>query len=153
MKKRSSKVAHNRPRPFLPTVQPSPGHSPQPKIDSPYHGISRPDLCITFAFNFDPNQEKSFCSTQIELCFGRKKGKCVNTKRGSRYLGAYIYVYILLSCLLWYCTANTSYSKYFLHTVWNLLQLKHQKNNPRILFVIIWYFVCLHVSIHSLKSI
>ena len=65
-------------------------------------------MYITFAFNFDPNQEKSFSSTQIELCFGRKKGKCVNTKRGSRYLGAYIYVYILLSCLLWYCTANTS---------------------------------------------
>ena len=58
---------------------------------------------LTFAFNFDPNQEQSFstyiCSTQIELCLGRKKGKCVNTKRGSRYLGAYIYVYILCTLL------------------------------------------------------
>ena len=36
VKKWASKVTHNRPRPFFPTVQPSPGHSPQPKIDFPY---------------------------------------------------------------------------------------------------------------------
>ena len=31
------------PDPFIP--QSSPGHSPQPKIDSPYHEISGPDIC------------------------------------------------------------------------------------------------------------
>ena len=31
------------PDPFNP--QSSPGHSPQPKIDFPYHEISRPDIC------------------------------------------------------------------------------------------------------------
>ena len=45
VKKLASKVAHNQPRPFYSTVQPSPGHSPQPKIGFPYHEISGPDIC------------------------------------------------------------------------------------------------------------
>ena len=43
VKKRASKVAHNQPRLFFP--QSSPGHSPQPKIDFPYHEISGQDIC------------------------------------------------------------------------------------------------------------
>ena len=35
LKKLPSKVAHNQPKPFIP--QPSPTHSPQPKIDFSYH--------------------------------------------------------------------------------------------------------------------
>jgi hypothetical protein len=42
-KRASSRVAHNRPRPFFPLS--SPGHSPQPKIDFPYDEISGPDIC------------------------------------------------------------------------------------------------------------
>ena len=48
VKKWASKVAHNWPRPFYPTVplRPQPtAHSPQPKIDFPYHEISGPDIC------------------------------------------------------------------------------------------------------------
>ena len=41
VKKRASKVAHNRPRPFFPTVQPR----PQPRIDFSYYEISGPDIC------------------------------------------------------------------------------------------------------------
>ena len=44
MKKRASKVAHNRPKPFYFTVQPR--HSPQPRIDFSYYEISRPDICF-----------------------------------------------------------------------------------------------------------
>ena len=43
VKKRASKVAHNRPNPFFP--QSSPDHSPQPRIDFLYHEISGPDIC------------------------------------------------------------------------------------------------------------
>ena len=52
VKKRASKVAHNRPRPFFPLS--SPGHSPQPKIDSPYHEISGPDICSLICDNLPP---------------------------------------------------------------------------------------------------
>ena len=41
VKKRASKVAHNRPRPFQFTVQPR----PQPRIDLSYPEISGPDIC------------------------------------------------------------------------------------------------------------
>ena len=41
VKKRASKVAHIRPRPFYFTVQPR----PQPKIDFSYYEISGPDIC------------------------------------------------------------------------------------------------------------
>ena len=47
LKKRASKVAHNRPRSFYSTVLPRPqhtSHSPQPRIDFPYE-ISGPDIC------------------------------------------------------------------------------------------------------------
>ena len=43
MKKLPKKVAHNRPKPFIP--QSSPGHSSQPKIDFPYYEISGPEIC------------------------------------------------------------------------------------------------------------
>ena len=43
LKKPPSKVAHNRPKPFL--TQPSPSHSQQPKIDFSYYEISGPDIC------------------------------------------------------------------------------------------------------------
>ena len=44
MKKPPSKVAHNRPRPFI--SQSSPDHSPQPRIDFSYYEISGPDICF-----------------------------------------------------------------------------------------------------------
>ena len=43
LKKPPSKVAHNRPRPFL--TQSSPDHCPQPRIDFSYYEISGPDIC------------------------------------------------------------------------------------------------------------
>ena len=43
VKKRASKVAHNRPNPFF--SQSSPDHNPQPKIDFSYYEISGPDIC------------------------------------------------------------------------------------------------------------
>ena len=56
-KKRASKVADNRPRPFYFVVQSSPDHSPQPIIDFTYHEISGPDICslifdVLWASNF-----------------------------------------------------------------------------------------------------
>ena len=42
------------PNPFFP--QSSPGHSPQPKIDFPYHEISGPDICsLICALDQDAN--------------------------------------------------------------------------------------------------
>ena len=41
VKKRVSKVAHNRPNPFF--SQSSPDHSPQPRINFSYYEISGPD--------------------------------------------------------------------------------------------------------------
>jgi hypothetical protein len=43
LKKPPSKVAHNRPKPFIP--QPSPTHSQQPKIDFLYHKNVPPSVC------------------------------------------------------------------------------------------------------------
>ena len=43
LKKPPSKVAHNRPKPFIP--QPSPTHSQQPKIDFSYHKNVPPTIC------------------------------------------------------------------------------------------------------------
>ena len=47
VKKRASKVAYNRPKSAQTVFNPqsSPGHSPQPKIDFPYHEIVGPDIC------------------------------------------------------------------------------------------------------------
>ena len=45
LKKRASKVAYNRPRPFYFTVQSSKDHSPQPRIDFSYYEISATDIC------------------------------------------------------------------------------------------------------------
>ena len=42
-KNRPQKLLIIGPDPFFPLT--SPGHSPQPKIDSPYHEISGPDIC------------------------------------------------------------------------------------------------------------
>ena len=44
LKKPPSKVAHNRPKPFIP--QPSPTHSQQPKIDFSCHKNVPPSLCL-----------------------------------------------------------------------------------------------------------
>jgi hypothetical protein len=43
VEKSPSKVAHNRPKPFIP--QPSPTHSQQPKIDFSYHKNVPPSVC------------------------------------------------------------------------------------------------------------
>jgi hypothetical protein len=43
LKKPPSKVAHNRPKSFIP--QPSPTHSQQPKIDFSYHKNVPPSVC------------------------------------------------------------------------------------------------------------
>ena len=43
LKKRASKVAHNRPKPFI--SQSSPGHSLQPRIDFSYHKMSATSIC------------------------------------------------------------------------------------------------------------
>ena len=43
LKKPPSKVAHNRPTPFIP--QPSPTQSQQPKIDFSYHKNFSPSIC------------------------------------------------------------------------------------------------------------
>ena len=43
LKKPPSKVAHNRPKPFIP--QPSPTHRQQPKIDFSYHKNVPPSVC------------------------------------------------------------------------------------------------------------
>ena len=43
LKKPPSKVAHNRPKPFIP--QPSRTHSQQPKVDFSYHNNVPPSVC------------------------------------------------------------------------------------------------------------
>ena len=53
VKKRASKVAHNRPNPFF--SQSSPDYSPQPRIDFSYHEISRADIYSLIWVVYQPN--------------------------------------------------------------------------------------------------
>ena len=52
------------PDPFIP--QSSPGHSPQPKIDPPYHEISGPDICSLIC---ELKDGKSHSDVTCELLF------------------------------------------------------------------------------------
>ena len=67
VKKRASKVAHNWPRPFFP--QSSSGHSPQSKIDSPYHEISGPDICSLICEVMQPISNLPLYITLVLLTF------------------------------------------------------------------------------------
>ena len=53
-KKSASKVAHNRPKPFI--SQSSPAHRPQPRIDFSYYEISEPDICSLICAVARPTQ-------------------------------------------------------------------------------------------------
>ena len=56
------------PDPFFPLS--SPGHSPQPKIDSPYHEISGPDICSLIC-------ESDFYLTRLKILLEKKKN-CID---------------------------------------------------------------------------
>ena len=69
-KKRSSKVAHNWPKPFFP--QSSPAHSPQPKIDFLFYEISGPDICSLICGYF----LTGFCNQKL-IIFTRQHEKII----------------------------------------------------------------------------
>ena len=77
VKKRASKVAHNRPRPFYFTVQPRPtAHSPQPRIDFSYYEISGPDICSLICV-LAPRHIQNMSQFSFFTTFGHSLNLCL----------------------------------------------------------------------------